>query len=73
MASAGAAVVVPDDELDGARLALELGALAGSPDRLARMGEAALALGRPGATAAVATLVEQNGRRQAGKGRAGAG
>jgi undecaprenyldiphospho-muramoylpentapeptide beta-N-acetylglucosaminyltransferase len=67
MESAGGAVVVADDALDGERLARELDALLGDPERLARMGEAAKAIGRPDATAAVATLVEKYARRTSGK------
>jgi UDP-N-acetylglucosamine--N-acetylmuramyl-(pentapeptide) pyrophosphoryl-undecaprenol N-acetylglucosamine transferase len=46
MAAAGAAVVVPDAELDGPRLAREVGALLGSPERMAAMGDAARTLAR---------------------------
>jgi UDP-N-acetylglucosamine--N-acetylmuramyl-(pentapeptide) pyrophosphoryl-undecaprenol N-acetylglucosamine transferase len=67
MEAAGAAVVVPDAELDGDRLARELGPLLAEPAHLARMGGAAKALGRPGATAAVADLVERYARRKTGK------
>ncbi len=45
----GAAVVVPDDELDGPRLAREVAALLGAPDRLRAMQRTALALARPDA------------------------
>lgn len=58
MAKIGAAVVVPDGELDGHRLASELSALLDSADRLAKMGEAALELAKPDAAAHVADLVE---------------
>jgi UDP-N-acetylglucosamine--N-acetylmuramyl-(pentapeptide) pyrophosphoryl-undecaprenol N-acetylglucosamine transferase len=54
MADAGAAVVVPDAELDGPRLAREVGALLGSRERLAAMGAAATALARPDAAQRVA-------------------
>ena len=50
----GAAVVVPDDDLDGPRLAREVGALLGAPDRLHAMQRAALALARPDAAERVA-------------------
>jgi UDP-N-acetylglucosamine:LPS N-acetylglucosamine transferase len=63
MAAAGGAVVVPDGELDGARLARELEALWASPGRLEVMGQAAAALARPGAAQAVARLVEASARR----------
>jgi UDP-N-acetylglucosamine--N-acetylmuramyl-(pentapeptide) pyrophosphoryl-undecaprenol N-acetylglucosamine transferase len=49
-----AAVVVPDDELDGPRLAREVAALLGSPDRLRAMQQAALDLARPDAAERVA-------------------
>jgi UDP-N-acetylglucosamine:LPS N-acetylglucosamine transferase len=72
LADAGGAVVVADADLDGARLAGELDALFGAPDRLAAMGEAARARARPDAAAAVARLVEENARRRpAGPGRGG--
>jgi UDP-N-acetylglucosamine--N-acetylmuramyl-(pentapeptide) pyrophosphoryl-undecaprenol N-acetylglucosamine transferase len=54
MAEGGAAVVVPDAELDGERLAREAEALAGDPGRLRGMSEAARALSRPGAAAQIA-------------------
>jgi UDP-N-acetylglucosamine--N-acetylmuramyl-(pentapeptide) pyrophosphoryl-undecaprenol N-acetylglucosamine transferase len=63
MAGAGAAVVVADAELDGARLAQQLEALLADPERLAAMGRAAGGLARPDAAAAVADLVEQSARR----------
>ena len=50
----GAGVLVPDGELDGPRLAREVGALLGSPERLRSMERAALALARPDAAARVA-------------------
>jgi UDP-N-acetylglucosamine--N-acetylmuramyl-(pentapeptide) pyrophosphoryl-undecaprenol N-acetylglucosamine transferase len=64
-ASAGAAVLVPDDELDGARLAAELDRLLAEPARLAAMEAAARSLGRLDAAARFADLVEEvaNGRR----------
>ena len=64
-ARAGAAVVVPDRELDGARLARELDELLADPSRLQSMGRAALTLGRTDATARFADLVEEvaSGRR----------
>jgi UDP-N-acetylglucosamine--N-acetylmuramyl-(pentapeptide) pyrophosphoryl-undecaprenol N-acetylglucosamine transferase len=42
----GAAVVVPDDELDGPRLAREVGGLLSAPERLRAMRRAALGLAR---------------------------
>jgi len=53
---AGAAVVIPDQELDAKRLATTLGELLADPERLARMAEAAKKLGMPGAAEAVAQL-----------------
>jgi UDP-N-acetylglucosamine--N-acetylmuramyl-(pentapeptide) pyrophosphoryl-undecaprenol N-acetylglucosamine transferase len=52
--AAGAAVVVPDAELDGPRLAREVGALLAAPQRLAAMANAAQAVARPDAAEAVA-------------------
>ena len=51
---AGAAVVVPDDELDGPRLAREVAALLGSPQRMAEMANAAVAAARPDAAERIA-------------------
>ena len=58
LVAAGAAVLVPDAELDAARLAAELDALLADPARLAAMSAAARTLGRPDATARFADLVE---------------
>lgn len=63
LADAGAAVIVDDAECDGARLAAELDALLADPDRLAAMGEAAAAMGRPEALQAVVAVVEAHARR----------
>jgi len=54
MAQAGAAVVIPDDELTPARLASEVGRLLGDPGRLAAMGRAAAAMARPEAAREIA-------------------
>ncbi|MEA2412661.1 MAG: UDP-N-acetylglucosamine--N-acetylmuramyl-(pentapeptide) pyrophosphoryl-undecaprenol [Thermoleophilaceae bacterium] len=51
---AGAAVVVPDEELDAARLASETAALLEEPGRLDEMGAAARALSRPDAAERIA-------------------
>jgi UDP-N-acetylglucosamine:LPS N-acetylglucosamine transferase len=59
---AGAAVVVPDDELDGERLASELDRLLGSPRDLAAMSAAARTLARSDAAASFADLVEEVAR-----------
>ncbi|HEV2993119.1 MAG TPA: UDP-N-acetylglucosamine--N-acetylmuramyl-(pentapeptide) pyrophosphoryl-undecaprenol N-acetylglucosamine transferase [Acidimicrobiia bacterium] len=58
LAAAGAATLVPDRDADAARLAAELDALLGAPDRLEAMSRAARALARPDAAARVADLVE---------------
>lgn len=60
--AAGAAVVVPDAELDGDRLGQEVDELLTRPDRLAAMADAALAAARPDAADAIAALVEEHAR-----------
>lgn len=62
LVAAGAAVIVPDAECDGARLASELDVLLGDPVRLEAMGTAARGLARPDAAARVADLVEEAAR-----------
>ena len=62
LVEAGAAVLVPDAECDGPRLARELDALLGDPDRLAAMRAGAATLARPDAAARVADLVEAAAR-----------
>lgn len=59
----GAAVLIPDGELDVDRLVAEVEALVGDPSRLADMAVAARGLGRPDAAGAVADLVESTARR----------
>jgi len=54
MERAGAAVVVPDAELDGPRLAREVAALLGAPDRMRSMAQAALEAARPDAAQRIA-------------------
>jgi UDP-N-acetylglucosamine--N-acetylmuramyl-(pentapeptide) pyrophosphoryl-undecaprenol N-acetylglucosamine transferase len=54
MERAGAAVVVPDHELDGPRLAREVAALLGAPQRLNEMANAARAAARPDAAERIA-------------------
>jgi len=54
MADAGAAVVVPDDELSPARLRGEVDALLAGPGRLAAMARASAALARPAAAQDIA-------------------
>jgi UDP-N-acetylglucosamine:LPS N-acetylglucosamine transferase len=58
LVAAGAAVKIPDAELDAERLATELDALLADPSRLDAMSGAARTLGRPDATARFADLVE---------------
>jgi UDP-N-acetylglucosamine--N-acetylmuramyl-(pentapeptide) pyrophosphoryl-undecaprenol N-acetylglucosamine transferase len=53
----GAALVIPDAELTGPRLAQEVGALLADPSRLAAMGQASAALARPDAAAVIAAEV----------------
>jgi UDP-N-acetylglucosamine--N-acetylmuramyl-(pentapeptide) pyrophosphoryl-undecaprenol N-acetylglucosamine transferase len=62
LAAAGAAVVIPDDELDAARLATELDRLLGDEEARAAMTDAARSLARPDAAAAVAGLAEEHAR-----------
>lgn len=57
MAQAGAAVVVPDEELTAARLAGEVDAVLGDVSRLTAMASASAALARPDAAQAVADAV----------------
>jgi UDP-N-acetylglucosamine--N-acetylmuramyl-(pentapeptide) pyrophosphoryl-undecaprenol N-acetylglucosamine transferase len=54
MAEAGAAVTIPDGELDAARLARETAALLADPQRLRAMAAASARLGRPDAAQEVA-------------------
>jgi UDP-N-acetylglucosamine--N-acetylmuramyl-(pentapeptide) pyrophosphoryl-undecaprenol N-acetylglucosamine transferase len=54
MAEAGAAVVLPDEELTAARLGSEVGLLLGTPSRMAAMAAASRAIARPDAAAEVA-------------------
>jgi UDP-N-acetylglucosamine--N-acetylmuramyl-(pentapeptide) pyrophosphoryl-undecaprenol N-acetylglucosamine transferase len=63
MERAGAAVVIPDSELTGARLAQEVGRLLADPARLQAMGRASAALARPDAAAAVAGEALEAARR----------
>jgi UDP-N-acetylglucosamine--N-acetylmuramyl-(pentapeptide) pyrophosphoryl-undecaprenol N-acetylglucosamine transferase len=65
MEEAGAAVVIPDAELDGPRLAREVGGLLAAPPRMAAMANAALAVAKPDAAERVASellaVVENDG------------
>ncbi len=54
MEAAGAAVVIPDPELDAGRLGAEVGRLLADRGRLAAMGHAAASLARPDAAAEIA-------------------
>jgi UDP-N-acetylglucosamine--N-acetylmuramyl-(pentapeptide) pyrophosphoryl-undecaprenol N-acetylglucosamine transferase len=58
----GAAVLIPDGDCDGRRLALELDALLADPERLRAMREAAQENGHPDAAARVAELVDAHAR-----------
>jgi len=58
LVAAGAAVLVPDAECTGARLAAELEPLLAEPARLEAMGRAARGLARPQAADELAALVE---------------
>lgn len=62
LADAGAAVLLPDSELDSVSLASALDRLIADPAALDSMAAAAKALGRPGAASEVAALVEANAR-----------
>jgi UDP-N-acetylglucosamine--N-acetylmuramyl-(pentapeptide) pyrophosphoryl-undecaprenol N-acetylglucosamine transferase len=62
LADAGGAVVVPDGELDGDRLAAEIDRLLGNPAVLETMGRAARTLARPDAARDVARLAEEHAR-----------
>jgi len=65
---AGGAVVVVDAQCDAPRLAREIDALASPPGRLAAMGAAAGAVGRPDAVAAVVGLARAHARAPRRKG-----
>jgi UDP-N-acetylglucosamine--N-acetylmuramyl-(pentapeptide) pyrophosphoryl-undecaprenol N-acetylglucosamine transferase len=54
MEKAGAALVIPDRELDGPRLAREVAALLGAPPRMAAMAKAARTVARPDAAGVIA-------------------
>ncbi len=62
LASAGAAVLVPDGDARADRLAAELDRLLADPARLEVMSDAARTLGRPDAAGRVATLLEETAR-----------
>ncbi len=58
----GAAVLIPDRDCNGRRLALELNALLADPERLRAMRKAARENGHPDAAARVAELVDAHAR-----------
>jgi undecaprenyldiphospho-muramoylpentapeptide beta-N-acetylglucosaminyltransferase len=62
LAEAGAAVVIPDDELDPGRLAAELDRLLSDHRLRHAMASASRSLARPHAAAAVASLAEEHAR-----------
>ncbi len=57
MERAGAAVVIPDAELDAERLRREVESLLGDPPRLQAMARASASLARPDAAAVIAAQV----------------
>ncbi|MFH0899623.1 MAG: glycosyltransferase, partial [Pseudomonadota bacterium] len=59
LVAAGAALVLKQADIDGAKLAAVIGSLAQDPDRLEQMGAAMRSLGRPGAAAAIVDWLEQ--------------
>jgi UDP-N-acetylglucosamine--N-acetylmuramyl-(pentapeptide) pyrophosphoryl-undecaprenol N-acetylglucosamine transferase len=61
-AEAGAAVLIPDAELDQVRLGTELDCLLGDETRRAKMSDDARGLAYPDAAAAVASLAEEHAR-----------
>ena len=63
MVEAGAAVLVPDAELDQERFVAEVGALLDDPDRRVAMARAAGRFARPDAASAVVDLVFSHARR----------
>jgi UDP-N-acetylglucosamine--N-acetylmuramyl-(pentapeptide) pyrophosphoryl-undecaprenol N-acetylglucosamine transferase len=62
LVAAGAAVLVPDAELDGTRLVAEVDRLLADAGARAAMGAAARAWARPGAADAIAALAEEHAR-----------
>jgi UDP-N-acetylglucosamine--N-acetylmuramyl-(pentapeptide) pyrophosphoryl-undecaprenol N-acetylglucosamine transferase len=62
LVDAGAAILVPDAELDGGRLASEVDRLLDDDRRRADMAAAARAWARPDAARAIARLAEEHAR-----------
>lgn len=62
LVDAGAAVLVPDEDLDGPRLVAEVDALMADDERRAAMGGAAQTRARPHAAAAIAALAAEHRR-----------
>jgi UDP-N-acetylglucosamine--N-acetylmuramyl-(pentapeptide) pyrophosphoryl-undecaprenol N-acetylglucosamine transferase len=62
MERAGAAIVIPDDELTPARLAAEVGGLLADPGRLSAMARASAALAKPDAAREIAREVRAAAR-----------
>jgi UDP-N-acetylglucosamine--N-acetylmuramyl-(pentapeptide) pyrophosphoryl-undecaprenol N-acetylglucosamine transferase len=62
MEEAGAAIVIPDDELTPARLAAEVGGLLADPGRLSAMARASAALAKPDAAREIAREVRAAAR-----------
>jgi UDP-N-acetylglucosamine--N-acetylmuramyl-(pentapeptide) pyrophosphoryl-undecaprenol N-acetylglucosamine transferase len=62
MEEAGAAIVIPDDELTAARLAAEVGGLLADPGRLSAMARASAALAKPDAAREIAREVQAAAR-----------
>jgi UDP-N-acetylglucosamine--N-acetylmuramyl-(pentapeptide) pyrophosphoryl-undecaprenol N-acetylglucosamine transferase len=62
LVAAGGAILVPDAELDGTRLAAEVDGLLGDAVRLEEMARAARAWARPDAASAIAALASVHAR-----------
>jgi len=62
LVDAGGAVMLSDEECDGARVAEVVGRLLDSPGRLRAMAAGAASVGRPDALEAVVSVVETHAR-----------
>jgi UDP-N-acetylglucosamine:LPS N-acetylglucosamine transferase len=62
LVAAGAAILIPDAQLDGARLVADLEPILAEPSRLVRMAESARGLAHPDAADRVVALMEQVAR-----------